>query len=216
MSFFNHLSDFNNVATPILTAGLLVVAILALCATWGTLKAAKESSIAAREANEQAKRDSIAQTRPYVYAEILPGLAGHMHFDLRIRNVGRSPARNLKLYFDSWPENPDDVAEQIRILFETPRTLPPGVSIRAMWRLQGNFTNGTDKAGMPCSGKIRVSYSSDDESSPSYEDEYDVLIYESGYWPVPEDGPDAKIDPSRRDFYKMGQAIARSIGNISR
>ena len=64
--------------------------------------AARTSADAARTANEQAKLDSIEQTRPYVYVEVVPGLAGSRSWDVRIRNSGRSAARNLRLEYDSW------------------------------------------------------------------------------------------------------------------
>lgn len=103
------------------------------------------------------------------------------------------------------------------MLFDTPRTLPPNASIRAFWRRSGTFTDGLKEAGMPETGKIRVLYTSDDESEPQYEDEYDVLIAQSGFWPVPEDGPEPQnLKGGDRKFYLMGQAIARSIGNLSR
>ena len=103
------------------------------------MHASKAASDAAAEANEQMKLDSIAQTRPYVYAEIVPSLGGTDAYDLRVTNVGRTAARNLYIQFNNWPKKIDDVAEHVKILFETERTLPPGCSIRTYWRLEGNF-----------------------------------------------------------------------------
>ncbi|RRD36818.1 hypothetical protein EII31_03770 [Leucobacter sp. OH2974_COT-288] len=181
------------------------------------MRASKAASDAAAEANSQAKIDSIAQTRPYVYAEILPSLAGKGSFDLRITNVGKTAAKGLHVQFDSWPEELDDIAEKIKNLFETERTLPPGASIRTFWRLTGKFTDGTEEAGMPGEGTIHLFYGSEDPSMPQYEDQYEVLIYRSGLFPVAEDGPNPdRLSGNQRTFYLLGQAIARAVGNLSR
>lgn len=183
-------------------------------------RAATLSAEAARDANVQAKLDSIEQTRPYVYVEMVPGLSGLGHWDVRIRNIGRSTARKLTLDFDSWPENPDDIAESIRELFETPRSLPPGASIRAIWSLnagQGMFDDGTHEAGLGGAGQVTARYSSDDPSHPHYSDSFDVMIERVGFWPVPEDGPRPDgLSEDVRKFYLLGQALVRRIGELGR
>jgi hypothetical protein len=62
---------------------------------------------------------------------------------------------------------PDDVATAVRQLFETQRTLPPDCHIRAMWRLEGNFTDGRTEAGLGKEGRITLSYTSDEAFRPS-------------------------------------------------
>lgn len=205
------------IANSFFTLGLLFTAVWAGRTAVLAMRASKAASDAAAEANFQAKIDSIAQSRPYVYAEILPSLAGPGFFDLRIMNVGKTAAKGLHVQFDSWPEELDDIAEQIKNLFETERTLPSGASIRTFWRLTGNFTDGTKQAGMPGKGTIHLFYGSEDPSMPQYEDKYEVLIDQSGLFPVPEDGPDPKgLSGHQRTFYLLGQAIARALGNLSR
>lgn len=206
----NQLSAWSTFATALLTLFLLLIAIWA---GWTAVKTMKVS----REANEQTKRDSVEQTRPYVYAEIIPSLAGIGTYDLRISNSGESSARDLKLSFSNWPEEMDDVAEKIKALFDQPRTLPPGCSIRSFWRLTGNFDDGTTETGMPDHGVIGVSYTSDDPSEPSYTDQFDFDIEQSGVWPVADAGPDpVHLKGDSRTFYMLGQAISRNIGEISR
>lgn len=165
------------------TAALTVT--LALAAVWAAM-AAKHTLDAARAANEQAERDSIARTRPYVFAEIVGSLAGSPNWDLRITNVGNSTARNLTLDYDSWPAQPDDICVKVKELFETPRDLPPRGSIRVYWRLQakkGSFSDGTTEAGLPRTGIVSARYTSDDPSNPSYEDSFTIMIDKSGYMP---------------------------------
>lgn len=118
-------------------------------------RAATASAAAALAANEQARFDSIEQTRPYVYADVVPGLAGLHTWDLGVANVGKSAARELTLDYDSWPAPMDDVATAVHEWFHhTPRTLPPGCSIRALWRPEGDFSDGTQEAGSLPTGAV--------------------------------------------------------------
>lgn len=217
VSWAESVAAWSSLATAIFTLGLLVAAVWAGLTAVSAMRASKAASDAAAEANEQMKLDSIAQTRPYVYAEIVPSLAGAGHFDLRIMNVGKTAARNLYVQFDNWPKEIDDVAQQVKILFETERTLSPGCSIRTYWRLEGNFSDGTTEAGMPKEGKIELFYGSDDPAAPQYQEQYEILMFRSGIFPVAEDGPEPNnLHGTDRTFYLLGQAIARSIGNLSR
>ena len=208
----------------IFTLGLL---ILAACA-WKTAKdtldastnasdAAKASAEAARLANEQAKQDSIAQTRPYVDAEIVPGLAGIGAWDLKIRNTGKSPARGLLLDLNEWPQDSEEIVSSVKSMFSTPRTVLPGTSLRLMWRLEGNFTDGTSEAGLPRAGTISLHYGSDDEAKPTYTDKFSFDVTTAGHWPVGESGPepDGLNDPARK-FYLLGQALVRRISELTR
>jgi hypothetical protein len=175
------------------------------------------SANAAREANEQARRDSIEQTRPYVFVEILPGLAGATSWDLRVTNSGQSAARELVLDYDRWPEDLDDVATALRDMFVTPRTLPPRCSIRVIWRLEGNFTDGTSEAGLGREGQITVDYTSDDPETPEYSDRFDVMIDKAGLWPVGEAGPNPDgLHGDAKKFYVLGQALVRRVTELGR
>lgn len=192
------------VALAVVTVALVVAAFVA----WGT----------ARATLDQMRHDSIERTRPYVFVEILPGLAGMKSYDVRITNSGSSAARALSLSFDKWPEAPDDVAKSVRDLFETPRTLPPGCSIRAIWRVEGPFVDGAGPAGLGRQGEITAQYTSDDPSEPTYSDQFVVLIDKSGLWPVSEDGPEPhglKTDAEQR-FYALGRALVRRVGELGR
>ena len=184
-------------------------------AAWQTAKATLEAS---REANEQARRDSIERTRPNVYVELVPGLAGMSAWDIRIANVGASSARALTLDYNPWPDTLDDVATSVKRLFTTPRTLPPGTSLRAIWRIEGDFGNGPAEAGIGrADGVVTVAYTSDDPAHPRYTDAYEISIDGSGLWPVGEAGPDPTgLNGDIRKFYLLGQALVRRISDITR
>lgn len=216
------------IVNTVLTLVLVVFAGWAAYTGVQTMKASQDASKAAmfaaeeaRAANEQARLDSIEQTRPYVYVEILPSLVGLEGWDVRIANAGRSAARDLTLDHDSWPQQLDDVATSVQTLLRTARCLPPGSSIRALWRLQagqgGRFDDGTTAAGMPRTGTITARYTSDDPGAPTYSDTFDVMIDNAGLWPVPESGPSPQhVRGQAREFYRLGQALVRRIGELSR
>ena len=208
----------------VFSAAVAVFAYVAWQTAKATLEASRMSSEAgrasaeaARAANEQARVDSVAQTRPYVWLEVVPGLAGTGTYDLRIKNTGRSAARYVRLEFDNWPDPADDVATAVRELFETPRTLPPGCSIRTMWRLEGDFTDGTSEVGLPKRGSIGVSYRGDDPTEPDYLDSFDVMIDRAGLWPVGESGPTPDgLSGDARKFYVLGQALVQRVSELGR
>lgn len=200
----------------------LIAFLLLVVAIWGgrtaveALKASREASKAAQEANEQARRDSIEQTRPYIYVEFIPSLAGPSCYDVRIVNCGKSSARNVRFEYSEWPEKLDDIGNAVHELFKTPRTLPPSCSVRAYWRLEGEFSDGTNEAGLGVSGVVNVFYESDDPSAPSYSDEYQVLIGSSGAWPLAEEGPDVTGRVTMKKFYRLGQVLVRRVGELGR
>lgn len=190
----------------------------ALFASREASEAAKASAEAASAANNQARLDSREQTRPYVWVEVVPGLAGVNTYDVRIANTGKSAARQLTLRYDEWPESVDKVIGPLRVLFDTPRTLPPGASIRSMWRLEGEFTDGTTEVGMGKSGTIEVSYLSDDPSQVApYSDQYEVMIDKAGLWPVGDQGYDAgHLEGNARRSYLLGQALVSRVAELKR
>lgn len=223
-SWTDQVAAWSSAATAILTLALVLMALAAWRTAKHTLDTSRQASVAAiasaeaaRAANEQARLDSIEQTRPYVYVEILPGLSGQTTYDVRVVNSGRSAARKLTIDYDFWPDELDDVSTAVRKLFATPRTLPPSCSIRSFWRLEGNFDDGTKVAGLGKSGTISVRYTSDDPSTPLYSDSFDVMIENSGLWPTPESGPTPDgIKGAERKFYLLGQALVRRIGELAR
>lgn len=209
-SWTDQLSAWSALATAVCTVLLLVAALIAGVVGVRTLHAS-------RDANVQAKRDSIEQTRPYVYAEVVPSLAGPEKWDLRIVNVGRSAARGLTLTYDSWPEELDDVTEKLKIMFDTERTLPPTCSLRVYWRLEGAFDDGTTEAGAATSGVIGVRYTSDDPSNPTYEESFPIGIDSAGWMPVPESGIEAKgLSGQAKSFHSLGAAISRHVAELRR
>jgi len=213
----------SSVVYTLLTAGLLLAAVKAwrtasdaLRASQTASNAAAEAANAARQSNAQAALDSVQRTRPYVFVELLPGLQGTGCYDLRIANAGQSAARKLSLDCESWPSIEDNITASIKSLFARHRTLPPGCSIRAVWRIEDTNLE-KQSSGMPPDVAINVRYTSDDPSGPQYDDVFEVSVSTSGLWPVPEDGSDPELlSGPAQHFYLLGQALVRRVGELSR
>lgn len=211
------LAAWSTLATAVFTALLVILAVIGWQTAKATLDASRQASAAAEAANEQARLDSIEQTRPYVYVEVVPGLAGIETFDIRISNTGRSAARELTLDAEPWPDQLDDVGQAVRDLFRTPRTLPPGCSIRAFWRLAGQFADGSTQAGMGTATRVSVRYFGSDPSQVAYVDHFEAMVDNAGLWPVPEAGPNPDgLSGDARKFYVLGQAMIRRVGELGR
>lgn len=217
MTWLEAVAAWSALGTAVFTGLLVLGAFLAWRTAKKTLRASEWASRAAEEANRQAQRDSIERTRPYVHAEVVPGLASTRSYDIKIRKTGQSSARDVTLSFDSWPAEPDKVTAAVQTLFKTPRTIPPGSAIRVFWRLEGTSTDGTTVAGVKSDGRITVSYTSDDPSQPAYSDTYGVWTQNAGMWPVGEDGPNADpLKGTERKFYLLGQALVRRVSELGR
>lgn len=225
MSWTDVVTAWATVASAVFTLGLLITAICAI-------KPAKRTWEAAAEANRQAERDSREQSRPYVTAQIVPGLAGIASWDLKIMNTGRTAARNLTMDYDQWPtkdegdgaplETWDVVSRAVHTMFVTPRTLAPGASLRVMWLLdrrpKEDIESSSPPRGLGRTGVISLSYGSDDPKASIYNDSFEVMIENSGLWPVPEDGPNPPKDlgkvAQRADT--LMRVLIRRIGELGR
>jgi hypothetical protein len=226
-TFLNVLSSWSQAAVALATIGLLLFAVFAWCTAKHTLResrkashAAQQSAEAALAANEQLRRDSIAQTRPYVFVEVLPGLGGVASWDIRITNTGRSTARKLAWEPHWWPGADDAVTLALRE-FTKERVLPPGSSIRAIWRVEGPGVGAVpsraDEMGMDRQVPVDVKYRRDDPDGIAYVDTFDMNTHGAGLWPVPEEGPvPSKLDATEKQFYKLLQVLVRRIGELGR
>lgn len=223
----DELAAWSTFATAVFTFGLLLTAVLTARSAFETLKAS-------REANEQAKKDSVLQTRPYVYAEVLPSLAGAAAYDLVVRNHGQSAARGLRMDFEPILDTPDDIATAVLRAFSTPRDLPPGSSLRMYWHIGASEGESlmnaedtqpveTEGSGMPKHGVIHLHYAGDDPSQNPYAEKCPFDVETAGLWPIPEDGPEAKgphdtpsskMTTQERRFYKALQALSRHVGHL--
>lgn len=208
--------------------GTLLSAWAAVIFARKTLNETKKANNHARDAeiraNEQAIKDSVRQTRPYVFAELAPSVSGLATYDMVIRNLGRSMAKNVRIEFKPAPSELDDIGSKVLDDLQHPRDLPPHAGIRTYWRIEapeggtlsdseGNVTKAP--AGLPLSGTICVSYSGDDDSQPEYKETYVINGDKSGLWPVPESGTEVKgLTDREKAFRSTLIALTRHLGML--
>lgn len=192
--------------TALATIALVVVAVITANVAIGTLR--------------QTKKDSVAQTRPYVHAQVVPSIAGIGTYDLIVKNTGLSTARDLQITCPEFPKSPDDIADRLKSFFSMNHSLPPNTQLRTFWRFtvpKGlKWTDGTNEpAGMPEVATLILHYS---DANGSYSEVFpvDLAVYRMA--PAPDEGPDAgsKLSPDQKDNHKMLAAIARNIRELGR
>ncbi|MCT1601265.1 hypothetical protein M3E18_01300 [Kocuria sp. p3-SID1433] len=222
------LTAWATIASALATIGLLFMAAYTAYIALRTLSASQEANhqaqLASARASDQARTDSILRTRPYVFAEILPSITGSASYDLQIRNVGQSAARDVVVKLDRPPKTSDEIASKVLKDLEQKRDLPPGSSLRTYWHLgleEGNKfvladgTTSTDPAGLPLEGTIILTYHSDDIEQPTYTERYPFDVNTAGLWPIPEDGINAKsLDPNAKAIHSVLTALSRHIGML--
>lgn len=185
--------------------------------------AAAESVVEAARSADTAERVEARQSRPYVFAQLKPGLAGLGTWDLVLSNSGKSNARNLTIECPELPDEDDDITGPLRRFFSGGQTLPPGATLRTYWSITppkgGSFKDGTRATvGMPKRATLTVSYTSDDPIHPAYVDSFTIDEDTIGLTPAPADGhvvPD-NLEPGEKNLHKMLAAIARNIGEGNR
>lgn len=202
--------------------------ILSNAGTWVTALATIALVIAAIWAGRiavdtlrQMKADSAAQTRPYLYVHLVPSIGGVAAWDLVIKNSGRSSARAVTLGTNNWPDRQDRMLDALKVMFKTEQTLPPGVSIRCLWRAETpegtTDSSGKPIVGMPKTCSVDVHYRGDDDGV-WYSDTFNFSSETIGMTPAPAAGPNPSpsLSPGEKSMHKMLSRIAQSIGELSR
>ena len=114
----------------LLTAGLLVVAVVAAWYAKGQWASARESVEDARRANREA-------TRPYVIVTIEPTATSRTFFDLCVRNIGQRPALDVSIRLDPPPararEQGGPKIAEVKMLNEPVAMIAPGQEMRAFY-----------------------------------------------------------------------------------
>lgn len=225
------------------TALATVLLVIGAFVAWGTAKAtldamkeaneaaeraSKASEVAARaaeEANHQAREDSIRRTRPYVFVEIAMGISGETSGDLRIRNVGASAAHQVTVQLSPWPEEMDDIAENLRRALGALESLPPGCGHRFFYRMQhqpgatvtgpdGNVID-KDHSGMPTEVDAAVTYT--DDEGHEYK-QMQRLVMPLAATPLPGTGaePAGGQDKELKQAVRTLKAIAWHLAELRR
>lgn len=188
--------------TSVLAAFAVITAIIG----WGTLR--------------RTRLDSTARTRPYVYAKLEPSIGSRQAWDLVIRNVGQSAAKHLTLEAIPWPDQEDDVTRELKRLFKTERTLPPGTTIRTYWNLDPTNKKDGQNAGVTDPVEVVVRYRSEVKKlwrTPEYSETYEIDHTTVGMTPIGWSGMDqasAGWDPLDRRLKEVVGALSELRRNL--
>lgn len=172
------------------------------------------------------RTDSKNRSRPYVFVEPVPGLHGDGSWDLRIANLGASIANDVRLSVAQRWEPVDELDRHtpaIQKALKDPITLPPGSSLRLMWRLDRPADNDKrDLAGAPENTEITVTYKGvlDRKSRKrGYSDAFSIRTDLGIAVPVPTSG--AKLNGNEegkelRNIDRALRALNRHVGELRR
>ena len=144
----------------LLTAGLLVAAVLA------ALYAAKQVRLA-REQGEEARRVEQEARRPYVVVTVEPGLTGPQLFDILVKNIGQRPALSVSIALDPPPMRASEPAgfelARIKMLNEPVAMIAPGQEMRTHYDSHLERHNRDD---LPSLHRVSLTY--EDTSGHTY------------------------------------------------
>lgn len=170
-----------------------------------------------RQDSADMQSDSARASRPYLFAQLVPGLAGELTWDLVIENTGRSGAFNTTMKIYSPIKSDDIVTQGAQRLAKSGVAIPPGGRIRTLWFVGASeFANPPEEMGYP-SARISLNYSNADGqffNDPSVEVEPNAL----GITPVPSTGPvvDSGSDEHALNAIHALRAIALHLGEVHR
>ena len=186
------ITAIGSVATALFTALLWLVA-------WRTLSGARTQLSLLRA---QAEREG----RPYVTADVVPGLHGPGSWDLVVTNSGKTAARDVSFDFDPWkPKDSDDhIIPSLVAYLQASHMLAPGARHRLMWRMNPEHDAGRTEAGADPKGRLTVKYSSDQGETYTDTFAFDVDLLGAAS-PAPTEGP--KAIGTDKELARIDQAI---------
>lgn len=148
--------------TAAATIGLVWVA-------WRTLGGARDQLVLLQ-------LQSAREGRPYVVAEVVPGLHGAGSSDLIVQNLGRTLAHRVVIDVGalSIRDEDDYISGPLSEYLSKPKTLAPGSRHRVMWRCEPREEACRGEAGAPKTARGRVSYT--DDAGCQYMETYDLSV----------------------------------------
>ena len=192
----------------------MIAGMLTAIATIGLVIGAYKAWQVAKQNLNHLRADSRSQTRPYVYAKIVPSLTGAPAWDLILHNSGRSSAKNLRVSASAWPEE-DDLTIALRRMFETPQILPPNSTIRSFWCLGKRDEPGsTGATGFDMAVDLTVEYDSEDTQAPTYSETFYLDPDLLGMTPVGSSGVNLPSQATPTD--KKLREIVRALNELRR
>lgn len=223
------------VGRALIAGGLAALIVLLVCLTGPdvtvavvTAGAAVATAFIAWKSLTQLVDDSKQRTRPYVSAQLQPGLWGPGSSDLRVSNDGESMAYDVVIDFDipdqnDWPEDEWILPRLEKHLVGHSFYLPPHTAQRFMWRSKERpDERGEVVYGMPSPVTVTVMYNDLEHHDPDHQDVKDWRFKEKyrltndlhAAVPVPQEGSE-NLD-KLRSIDGVLRAIAVHIGELRR
>jgi len=141
--------------------------------TWATFLVLLVTALYAVRQVQAAERLRREQARPYVVPSV--DVEQQTLFMLKVENIGKTPAFNVKIRFDVPPRSEMRDVENLRMLSEPIPTMPPGQRFRAYW--ESSLTVFDNKRPYPHPLSYRVTVTYDDHEGRSYGPEPYVLDF---------------------------------------
>lgn len=136
----------------LLTAGILLVAVVAAVYARGQWTSARVQISEARSAELEARR-------PYVIVAVEPSETSRQLFDLVVRNIGQRPAESVSISLDPSPVSAVETAgyelSKAKMLTEPVAMIAPGQVMRAFY---DSHIDRNGKDDLPTSHKVSLSY----------------------------------------------------------
>lgn len=193
--------------TAIATA---VLAILGGLTAWAAIKTLR-----------QARADSLARTRPYIFAHLVPGVMLAGAWDLLVKNAGQSTASDLRISIDPLPAAGDEITDALSQMTETTLSLPPGMSHRMLWSMRPpegqTWADGTSEPiGLGNTATITATYKLERSyvgrrAEVTFKDEYEVRTSGIGLTPLPTSGSEPDGEYTLKHIHKQLGLIAQNI-----
>lgn len=166
------------------------------------------------------RRQMQDDARPYVVADVVPGLHGPGSWDLTLHSTGRSTARKIRITTD--PElaaskgNPSDyIIEPLTQYLQQERSLAPDARHRIMWRYSHK---GESSAGAPA--KITATVTYEDDRRKKYKESFNFDTEAlAKIAPVPREGPKKSGPEAGKELQNIDRAVrnlAVQVGELRR
>lgn len=148
--------------TALLTAGLLVVAVVAALYAAGQVKIAREQAVESRKAGLEA-------SRPYVIVTAESSVVGQHLFDLVVRNIGQRPALRVSIKLEPAPIRADEPRghelSKVKMLNEPVAMIAPGQELRTFY---DSHRDRDGRSELPTAHRVSLRYQ--DSSGHEYEE----------------------------------------------
>ncbi|MGV0870484.1 hypothetical protein [Corynebacterium kalidii] len=229
------------VGRALIAGGLAALIVLLVCLTGPdvtvgvvTAGAAVATAFIAWKSLTQLVDDSKQRTRPYVSAQLQPGLWGPGSSDLRVSNDGESMAYDVVIDFDipdraAWPDKEFILPRLEKHLVGHSFYLPPHTAQRFMWRSKEKPGQKDEvEYGMTSDVTVTVMYNDEEHHDPGhgpvkhwhFKETYQATTALHGAVTVPQEGKmgteGTALEKKLHSIDGALRAIAVHIGELRR